>query len=330
MNVAVLGCGAWGTALGKILADKGNAVTLWDRDSSLAVINVEHRNPKVFPEVLLPKSLVFEPSLSCAVANKDMIVISVPSGAYRSLGSEVNGLLGKKTHIVSSAKGLDPTTFERLSQVLRETIDESKRYPIVTLIGPSFAAEVIQGKLTSLTSTSVSKEEAEFVQKQMSGPTFRLYVCTDEIGAEVSAALKNVIAIAAGILTGLGEGDNARAALCTRGIAEMMRLGVALGGKPETFLGLSGIGDLFLTATSMQSRNFYLGFQIGSADDAESVLSQNTKTVEGVSTSRYATALSHTLHIEMPITEAVYRVLFENAKPSALVPQLMMRNLKPE
>jgi glycerol-3-phosphate dehydrogenase (NAD(P)+) len=330
MKIAVLGSGAWGTALAKLLADKGNEVLLFGQDARCESINTKHINEVFYPDVLLPENLTFTTDLGKAIAGKELLLFSVPSAAYREVAKKVSALVSQKVHIVSTAKGFDPSSFERLSAVLREEIPEALRYPIVTLIGPSYATEVIHGKLTCVTAISQSEEEARFIQKTFSGPLFRVYTNTDEVGAECSSALKNVIAIAAGIVAGLGQGENAKAALVTRGIAEMIRFGEASGGKKETYFGLTGIGDLMLTCNSMQSRNFSLGFAIGQADDAKSVLASNTKTVEGINTSKFAYELSRQYGIEMPITEAVYRILFENVSPSKTVKTLMQRSLKKE
>jgi len=330
MKIALLGAGAWGTSIASLFADNGHQVVMYGHNPQHNDINLIHRNTPVFPDVVLSNLISFSFSLPETINDADIIVFSVPSKSYRSVAKDVSLLLKKKVHIISTAKGFDPTSFERLSIVLREEIPEKKRFPIVTLIGPSYASEVIKGLMTCVTAVSVKEEEAKFVQKVMSGPHFRVYTNNDEIGSECSAALKNVMAIGAGILIGLGEGENARAALVTRGLKEIMRFGLSLGGKTQTFYGLTGIGDLLLTCNSMKSRNFNLGYQIGKSDDALSVLKNNTKTCEGVDTSKYAYLMSKKLGIEMPITEAVYKILFESTTPSLASRSLMARELKPE
>lgn len=330
MKVTVLGAGAWGTAVGRLFALNGNPVVYYGLEKEQESINERHVNAVFFPDVVLPENVSYTRDLEKALEGSEAIVFAVPSKAYRSVARNVAGLLKGKVHVLSLAKGFDPETLERLSCVLREEIPEEKRYAIVSLLGPSYAEEVIHDQWTCLCAISRDILEATLFQKALSNLTFRVYTNTDEVGSEVAAALKNVIAIAAGIVSGLGGGDNSRAALVTRGNAEIMRLGMALGARIETFLGLSGIGDLMLTCNSMKSRNFSLGYAIGKADEAKSVLAQNSKTVEGVYTSKYVTEMAERMGVEMPITRAVYRVLFENDRPSEKVGELMLRELKSE
>ncbi len=330
MKITTIGAGAWGTALSNLLANRGYDVYIYDKNPIYEAINATHHNPLHFSEVELVHSLKFVPVLTDAIADADVVIFSLPSKFYRQMAKEVSSLLNKKVYIVSTAKGFDPLTFKRLSQVLREEIPQAKRYEIVSLLGPSYAEEVIRQKLTCISASSVSLEDASFIQKLFSGPEFRVYTNSDETGAEIAAALKNVIAIASGILLGLGEEENAKAALVTRGIAEIMRFGTAFGARPETFLGLSGIGDLSLTCNSLKSRNCSLGYAIGKADSAEKVLADNTMTVEGVYTSKYVHEIAKEKNIDMPITEAIYQVLFLNARPSDISNQLMLRALKSE
>ena len=330
MKITVLGAGSWGTALGRVLALKGNEVVFYDHNPIKESINTSHINVEFYPDIILPSNMSFEGDLSKALTGAKLVLFAVPSRFYRETAKTVSALLTEKVHIVSVAKGFDPQSFERLSCVLREEIPAEKRYPIVTLIGPSYAEEVIRDLLTCVTAVSLDEKEAKFIQDLFSNETFRVYTNTDEIGAEVCAAMKNVLAIAAGIVIGLGQGENARASLVTRGLKEIMRLGLSLGGKKETFYGLTGIGDLMLTCNSMKSRNFTLGFQIGCSNNAKRVLEDNKKTVEGILTCKYATSLCKSLRVEMPITEAIYKVLFENAVPSIATVELMKRELKSE
>lgn len=330
MKVTILGSGSWGTAIATLFAKKGHDVLLLGRERSLNSINTTHRNLSCFPQVVLDERIKYtdcidEESLDC-----DILVFSVPSKAYASMSLKVAPYLNRKTHIVSTAKGFDPESQKRLSEVLRENIQEAYRYPIVSLIGPSYANEVVIGQLTCLCAVSQDIREAAYIQEILSSNTFRVYTNDDEVGCECAAALKNVVAIASGILLGLGQGENAKAALVTRGIKEIQRFALYFGAKEETFLGLTGIGDLLLTCNSMQSRNFSLGYAIGKKNDSLSVLQDNTKTTEGVYTSLYAYKISQKYGIDMPIVEGVKTILFEGKKPSEILDELMTRQLKQE
>lgn len=329
MKIAILGSGAWGSALSYVLSQNGNEVFLYTRNASTLEYN-DKGVYEAFPEAKLPETVKYTDSMKEALNEAEIVVFSVPSKSYRSVAKTVNSFLDRKVHIVSTAKGFDPETKERLSSVLREEIEEKKRYPIVTLIGPSFASEVIKGLFTCLSAVSLEEEEAKFIQRVFSNEKTRVYALTDEIGAECAAALKNVLAIASGILTGMKQGENARAALVTRGIAEIKRFSMALGGKESTFLGLTGVGDLMLTCSSITSRNFALGYQIGLLDDPQKALAENKKTTEGVRSTEYALTIAKKLGVEMPIATALYDVLFSYKKPSEIVPSLMLRTLKNE
>ncbi|MFA6830475.1 MAG: NAD(P)H-dependent glycerol-3-phosphate dehydrogenase [Bacilli bacterium] len=329
MKITILGSGAWGTSLAHVFADNGHQVLIYGIEEAFNVINTTHISP-IYPDKILSDKISFTTVLDENTLDCDVLVFSVPSKAYRSVARSVNSLLQKKTYIVSTAKGFDPDTQERLSSVLRSEIQAEKRHEIVSLIGPSYASEVMADLITAVSAVCISEDDAKFVQKVLSNEKFRIYTNTDEIGCECSAALKNVIAIASGIVDGMKQGSNARAALVTRGIAEIKRFSLAMGSKEDSFLGLTGIGDLMLTCNSMQSRNFYIGHEIGRLDDAEIVLQQSTSTTEGVFTSKFAYLLSQKLNIEMPITEACYLILFEGLKPSEMLPILMNRTLKAE
>lgn len=330
MKTVVLGAGTWGTALARLFALKGIETVLYGRDSNLLSLNSEHRNLKYFPDIELPKNLSYTIDLPSALKDSDIVIFSVPSKAYSEMADAVNDNLDHKVHVVSTAKGFEKGTLKRLSSVLRDHIAPEKRGEVITLVGPSYASEVVKDKVTAITACSLDEKEANYLQHTLSSDTFRVYTLTDEIGAECAAALKNVIALGAGMLSGLEQGENAKAALVTRGIHESMRFGLAMGGKTETYLGLSGIGDLMLTCNSMKSRNYSLGVMIGRVDDAKSVLKENTKTVEGVDSAKYITALAKRLGIELPITFAINDVLFSGAKPSEKMNELMVRSLKPE
>lgn len=332
MNFAILGNGSWGTALGQLLVDNGHEVIMWGIEKDINdEINHNHTNTKYFEETtFLPETLTSTLNLEEALKGTDGIVLAVPTGAVRSVAHQVNEILDHKVYVVSVAKGFDPKTNERMSEVIRNEISSSKRHEVVSLIGPSHAEEVIKRLLTCVTATSLSIEDAELIQKAFSNQYFRVYTNVDEVGSEYSVATKNVIAIASGILQGLGYGDNARAALVTRGLAEMVRLGMACGGKFETFMGLTGIGDLMVTCNSLHSRNFMAGYQIGKDNTAEHFLKVNDKTVEGIRSAKTLNELAAKLGVEMPICRSVYEVLFENCIPSEIVLALMLRTLKRE
>ena len=336
MKIAIVGPGAWGTALGNVLAKQDFAqVVLLGNKEEYNCINTEHKNILKFPDITLNSNLFYTTSFEMGLKDISYLVFAVPSKAYREEARKINALFLKnppkeKVTIISLAKGFDPETHERLSSVLREEIDSRFANPIVTLVGPSFAEEVIADKVTCLDAVSLDEKESEKVQSLFKGSNLRLYTMKDEIGAEFFAALKNVLAIAGGILKGLNQGENAKAALITRGEHEILRLLLAYGGKEETALALCGIGDLILTCSSTKSRNYSLRLKIGHADSAIEVLKENKATVEGVYSSKYALYLAKQKNIDVPLTEAVYRILFEGGKPSHLLSSLMDRPLKKE
>lgn len=332
MKFAVLGNGSWGTALAQLLIDNGQQSILWGIEQATNdEINSKHTNTRYFsPETKLPTDLRSTMILAEAVKGADGLVLAVPTQAIRSLCRQIEPLISDKVYIISVAKGFDPTTDQRMSEVIREEIPVFKRHEVVSLIGPSHAEEVIQRMLTCITATSRDLDAAKNIQSVFSNRYFRVYTNTDEIGAEYSVALKNVIAIASGVLEGLGYGDNARAALVTRGLTEMVRFGVAMGGKFETYMGLTGLGDLLVTCNSRHSRNFMAGYAIGQADSAADFLISNTKTVEGIRSARTVRKLKDQAGVEMPICDAVYDVLFAGMKPSKIISDLMLRALKSE
>lgn len=332
MKFAVLGNGAWGTALARLLYLNHQEVILWGIDKNLSDdINNNHKLTKYFQDsVILPEKLKSTTNLNEAVKNADALVFTIPTFAVRNVASEAQKYISKKVHIVTGAKGFEPVTLKRMSEVLREKITEEKRYEIVSLIGPSHAEEVIKDMLTAVTSTCVDLNEAKLIQQIFSNKFFRVYTNTDEIGAEYCAAIKNTIAIASGILEGLNYGDNARAALVTRSLAELYRLVTRIGGKFETLSGLAGLGDLMVTCNSYHSRNFQVGLAIGKANEAKTYLSHNTLTAEGIKTAESLYFLAKKYNIEMPICHAVYEVLYLDKKPSDLIDELMGRPLKSE
>lgn len=329
MKIAILGSGSWGTALAQVLADNGQNVVIWGKNpDEIADLN-QHKNTKYF------ENLEINPHINATdqlqdVADAQVILLAVPTAAIESVCQQINSLLTQKVIVINVAKGFHPITHQRLSEVIKENMDAKRLQAVVSLIGPSHAEEVIIRLLTSVNAVCEEEQAACIVQNLFSNDYFRVYRNTDVIGAECGVAIKNIMALASGILTGLGEGDNARAALMTRGLAEMSRYGIAQGGKSETYLGLTGVGDLIVTCTSIHSRNFQAGLLIGKEDSANSFWQTNTKTVEGVKAAKVVYEESINKGIDMPITEQVYRVLYEQVKPSEAIKLLMSRELKSE
>lgn len=329
MKIRVLGTGSWGTALAQTAADNGNDVVMWGIDEKeVNDIEYHHRNSKYFDSPVSEK-VHATTDLKC-VRDADVLLAAVPTRAIESVLTKACGEINNRPIIINVAKGFHPDTHERLSVVIKRVVPEEKRSAVVSLIGPSHAEEVIIRKLTVVNAVSENEEAAEKIQKLFSNDYFRVYRNTDVIGAEVGVAIKNIMAIASGILEGIGQGDNARAALMTRGLAEMTRYGVAQGGHAETYLGLDGVGDLIVTCTSYHSRNFMAGLQIGREGSAEKFLKENTKTVEGVLACKVVHDEAHKQGIDMPITDEVYKVLYEGESPDQAVKNLMGRSLKPE
>lgn len=331
-KITILGAGSWGTALALVLADNGNQVTMYSKDAKVCdEINHKHTNSKYFDGVFpLPSSITATCELSQAVNNNQLILLSVPSSSIRALVSSIIPFLKPKTLIINTAKGFDALTYDRLSETIRRLVPKKLLQGVVSLIGPSHAEEVIDRQLTLVSAVSKQVHLAEQISQLFSNEYFRVYVQKDEIGSEVGSALKNVIAIASGVVTGLKLGDNARAALVTRGLTELMQLGKVLGGKLKTHAGLTGLGDLIVTCYSKHSRNYQAGIKIGKDNNAEPFLLANQKTVEGVSFAKIAHQLAKKYRLKLPIIEAVYAVLYEKKRPSDLIKSLMNRPLKVE
>ncbi len=328
-RIAVVGGGAWGTALADLLARKGEQVTLWAREPEVVEsVNERHVNDMFLPGAPLAPTLGAARDIRAVVRDADVIVSAAPSHAVRPVMTQVAGSLKGKPLVVSASKGLDPEKLERPSAVLGEVLPAGT--PIAVLSGPSFALEVYQRQPTAVVAAAAEHGVAERAQRIFSTAHFRVYSHTDVIGVELGGALKNVIALAAGILEGLGLGFNTRAALITRGLAEITRLGVALGAQPMTFAGLAGLGDLILTATGALSRNRGLGVALGQGQSVAQALARTQAVVEGVNTARTAVALGERHGVELPISREVANVLFQNKPPRQAVADLMERELKAE
>lgn len=328
MKIRVIGTGSWGTALAQVLCDNGEDVILYGvSKDEVDDINNNHRNSKYFDTLINPK-LKASNDFNI-VRDADVVLLGVPVMAIESVCHQLEETLDHPVLLINVAKGFHPATKERLSVAIRSFMND-KLLDLVSLIGPSHAEEVILRKLTTVNSVCENDESARTVQKIFANDYFRVYTNNDVVGAEIAAATKNVMAIASGVLEGLGQGDNARAALMTRGLAEMTRFGMAFGSKKETFLGLNGVGDLIVTCSSYHSRNFNCGLNIGKANNASEFLKNNTKTTEGINTCRVVRELALEKGIDMPITNEVYAVLFEGKRPDEAIRDLMTRPLKAE
>lgn len=325
MRLAVIGAGGWGTALAKVLVDNEHEVLLWAREPEVALeINQHHLNSRFLSEVGLPEKLQATEDLQQAVDHCEALVMAVPSQWTRVMARQVAPLISRNTIVINVSKGLEITTQKRLTEVLEEELPIANER-IVALSGPNHAEEVARGVPSATVVASPDQTIAETVQDIFMNSSFRVYTNADRTGVELGGALKNIIALAGGITDGLGFGDNTKAALITRGIAEMARLGVAMGALSQTFAGLSGLGDLFVTASSRHSRNSWAGREIGSGRSPEEVFNSTPMVVEGAPTSKAAYLLSKQLQVEMPITTKVYEVLYEGASPIKGVKELMER-----
>jgi len=330
-KIAVIGAGSWGTALSLVLADNDQEVMLYGREqTNVDRINEHHENAQFLPGVMLPQSLKATTDLKVAVEGATHILIVTPSSAIRSVSRQLNDLLTEPVVLIHASKGIEPKTHLRLSELIEEEVDPAKRKAVCVLTGPSHAEEVALRKPTTVTIASDDLEEAGRVQELFTNENFRVYLNADIIGAELGGALKNIIALAAGMTDGLGYGDNAKAALITRGMVEIARLGTMLGANPMTFTGLTGMGDLIVTCTSVHSRNWRAGNAIGRGEKLETVLENMGMVVEGVRATQAAYDLAETKQCELPITSALYHVLFDGHIPEEEVKKLMQRPQKNE
>lgn len=330
MKTVVIGSGSWGTALAQVLADNQQPVQLVGvNQDEVNDINLNHRNSKYFPGVELNKDLHATTDYS-VLKDADIVLLAVPTQAIESVATQAASYLEKQVIVINVAKGFNPKTDERMSEVIRRVVPAEKLKSVVSLIGPSHAEEVVVRQLTSIDAVSQSLIDASTVQELFSNHYLRIYTGDDEIGSELGVAIKNVMAIASGIIAGLGYKDNTRAALITRGLQEMIRFGTHFGGRHETFIGLTGVGDLIVTCSSENSRNFQAGKQIGQENDVRHFLETNTKTTEGIRTAKVVHDIALKEHIEMPICEEVYQILFNGKEPKECANDLMLRNLKKE
>ncbi|HEV2145855.1 MAG TPA: NAD(P)H-dependent glycerol-3-phosphate dehydrogenase [Longimicrobiaceae bacterium] len=330
-RVAVVGAGSWGTALANVLARKGIPTILWSHEADVAeAIERDHRNPRYLSEVALDPRLRATAHMPEAVDGAGVVVSVSPSHVVRPVMAEAGRSMRPDALVVSASKGIEVETLETMDAVLEDVLPREAALCATYLSGPSFALEVGLGQPTAVTIASRSARSAKRAQELFQTEYFRVYTSSDVPGVEIGGALKNVIAIAAGAVEGLGFGNNTRAALITRGLAEITRLGVALGANPQTFSGLAGMGDLILTCTGALSRNRSVGVELGKGRNLDEILAGMTEVAEGVRTARSARDLARQRGIEMPIVEAVHAVLFEGQDPRRAVTGLMLREPKPE
>ena len=327
-KVSVIGAGSWGTALAVLLANNGHEVMLWSVDPHEIEMLTNHREQEEkLPGVKLPDNVIVEADMETCLQGRDVVVMAVPSPVVRVVAKQMAPFIADGQVIVNVAKGIEDVTYMTLSEIIEEEIPNAE---VCVLSGPSHAEEVGKGIPTTVVVASKKKRIAEMLQDIFMSNVFRVYTNPDIVGIELGGALKNVIALAAGTTDGLGYGDNTKAALMTRGIAELSRLGVALGGKAETFSGLTGVGDLIVTCTSVHSRNRKAGYLIGKGMTADEAMKEVKMVVEGVYSAKAALGLARKCGVDVPIVEAVNRVLFENADPREEVGNLLLRERRKE
>jgi glycerol-3-phosphate dehydrogenase (NAD(P)+) len=329
LKVAVIGAGSWGTALASLLAYKGNGVTIWSRGSEVAdLINHRHENRVYLPGFSLPETLKATTDIQAAVGDAELVLMVVPSHAMRETAMRVAPHVRADAIVVSATKGIEDETSKTMFEVLTDVIGDPQR--IGVLSGPSFAAEVVSGQPTVVVAAARDESVAQSIQHVFASPNVRVYRSTDVVGVEIGGVVKNIMAICTGVSDGLGYGHNTRAAIITRGLAEIMRLAVALGARPETLAGLSGIGDLVLTCTGDLSRNRQLGLRIGRGEKVADILRGMRMVAEGVRNTKAVKRLADRCGIEMPIVEVAYRVLYEGMPPEEALGELFGRSLKAE
>lgn len=333
-KIAVLGAGSWGSVLAKVLVENGHEVALWSNSQAqVDELNQRHTNAKYLPDLIYPEALKATTDLKAAVKDAGTVLFVVPTKVIRLVAQqliEVLEELGTKPLIVHASKGLELGSHKRISEVIAEEIPTKYRSGMVVLSGPSHAEEVARQDITLITAASEDLANAKKVQALFMNDYLRIYTNSDVVGVETGAAFKNVIAIGAGALHGLGYGDDAKAALMTRGLAEISRLGVSFGADPLTFIGLSGVGDLIVTCTSVHSRNWRAGDQLGQGKSLEDVIANMGMVIEGINTCKAAYELAQQKGIEMPITQAIYNVLYKQADIKSEIANLMQREGKTE
>lgn len=330
-EIAVLGAGSWGIAVSTLLSHNGHKVTMWEFDSNeMKKLQATREQKEKLPGVLIPDEVQVTDQLEPAVSGAEMLVLALPSHTVRQVVKRISGIRLRDPVVVNLAKGIENDTLLRMSEVLKEELPSVLHRKITTLSGPSHAEEVAREVPTTVVVAGFTEDVAGEVQHVFMSPHFRVYTNSDLIGVELGGSLKNVIAIAAGICDGMGLGDNSKGALLSRGLAEIIRLGEKMGAKRETFAGLSGLGDLVTTCMSKFSRNRFVGEQIGKGRSLREIESNMAMVAEGIKTTRSAFQLCLKHQVEMPITQQVHQVLFENKRPREAMTELMTRDPKSE
>ena len=329
--IGIIGAGGWGIALAKLLADKGEQVTLWcHRAESFRELQENRESRTYLTGIVLPSSVEFTRSIEAAVTDKSLVICTLPSHAVRGVIASAASYLSAETAVLCGTKGLEEESLKTMGEVLAETLGEPQKQRHVFLSGPTFALEVARGLPTAVTVAARDEDIARNVQETLSTQNFRVYSSTDIVGVQMGGVIKNIIAIAAGISDGLNLGHNARAALITRGLAEMTRLAIRMGADPMTLAGLPGLGDLVLTCAGDLSRNRKVGIQIAQGKSLREIIEGTRMVAEGIRNTRSVYMLARSLGTEMPIVEQMYKVIHESKKPADAVRDLMQRSLKPE
>ncbi|MBR1849002.1 MAG: NAD(P)H-dependent glycerol-3-phosphate dehydrogenase [Lachnospiraceae bacterium] len=327
-KIALIGAGSWGTALSKVVTDNGHDICVWSIDQrEIDMLREKHQQVEKLPGVILPEGIFYTTDLAEAIKGRDMLVLAVPSPFARSTAQKMKEFVEPGQIIVIVTKGIEESTLMTMSDIVEQEIPQAD---VAVLCGPSHAEEVGKGIPTTIVAGAHSKETAEKIQAAFMNEYFRVYTSPDMLGMELGAALKNVIALAAGMADGLGYGDNTKAALITRGITEITRLGVAMGGHMETFYGLTGVGDLIVTCASMHSRNRRAGILMGQGKSMDEAMKEVNQVVEGVYSAKAGKVLSEKYQIEMPIIAQINQILFEGKDASLAVKELMLRDGKNE
>lgn len=331
MRLAVIGAGNWGATLAVIYARAGHTVTLWDRDGARAAsMQARRENTRYLPGVRLPDGVTVTADLATAVQDCAVVVLAVPAQSTRAVAATLPALLHPDALVVVAAKGVEVGTGRRMTEVVAESLRPGQRRHVAVLSGPNLASEIVRELPAASVIAARHRPTAVQAQRVLSTPRFRLYVSTDVVGVETGGALKNVMALVAGLADGLGYGDNGKASILTRGLAEIARLGVALGARQVTFSGLSGLGDLIATCASPLSRNHYVGYELGRGRTLAEIQASMTSVAEGVMTTRAARDLARRYGVEMPIVEQVHTVLFEGKSPHTAVDDLLARAARDE
>ncbi|OFR37479.1 glycerol-3-phosphate dehydrogenase [Staphylococcus sp. HMSC063F02] len=330
-KITVFGTGSFGTALANVLAENGHSVLMWGKnENTVDEINQSHQNKRYLKDVTLIETIKATNQLEQAVNFSNIFLIALPTKAIRDVVTEINQHIKTKKTFIHVAKGIENETFKRVSEMIEDSVSKNHKNGVGVLSGPSHAEEVVIKQPTTVAASSKDERISKLIQDLFMNDYLRVYTNNDLIGVELGGALKNIIAVASGIVAGMGYGDNAKAALMTRGLAEISRLGEKLGADPMTFLGLGGIGDLIVTCTSTHSRNYTLGYKLGKGKTTEEALNEMNMVVEGIYTTNSVYHLAKAQNVDMPITNALYKVLFEDKPVKDSVKDLMGRDKKAE